>query len=135
MAFIKIKSFFYFLKKKQSKKEKAQALSEEDIYSLDIYQLKNLLDKNIYFDFFQLDPLSENKDNKLSKYLQKAKLKTKEDILFQLKTVEDLKNPIVLICKTGKTSQVFSRELRDKGFVNVYFIKKGFQSLLEGESA
>ncbi|MCZ0932976.1 MAG: rhodanese-like domain-containing protein [Oligoflexia bacterium] len=129
--FHKFKGFFHlFLKQYFLKKKKTQTLSEDDLYSLDGYQLKNLQEKNIYFDFFQLDSLNEEINCELKKHLQKAQLKTKENILSQLKT-EDLKKPIVLICKTGEASKNFSRALRAKGFVNVYFIKKGFQSLLE----
>ena len=135
MIFNRFKSFFhllkqYFLKKKRSKSKKAQTVSEDDLYSLDAYQLKNLLDRNIYFDFFQLDSLNAEVNDELKKHLQKAQLKTQEEVLSQLEG-EDVKKPIVLVCKTGEASKNFSRELRAKGFVNVYFMKKGFQSLLE----
>ena len=103
---------------------------EDDLYSLDGYQLNNLLDKNIYFDFFQLDSLKGEINDELKKPLQKAELKTNEEILSQLKA-EDFKKPIVLVCRTGKSSKALSQELRAKGFVNVYFMKKGFQSLIE----
>ena len=174
-SFGKFKDFFYsllrhyFLKQKKSKNKNAQTVSEDDLYSLDGYQLKNLFEKNIYFDFFQLDSLNEEMrqpgwnfqhdlsripsedrnsheregikkeqeySNKLSinyeikKHLQKAQLKTKENILSQLKN-EDVKKPIVLICNTGESSKEFSRALRAKGFVNVYFMRNGFQSLIE----
>ena len=124
-----LKRYFFKLKKRKRGKT-VSALLEDDLYSLDSFQLKNLLDKNIHFDFFQLDSLNEKIRGKMQKYLNKALLKTKKEILSELKT-EDFKKPLVLICKTGHDSKVFSQELRKKGFVNVYFIKKGFQSLLE----
>ena len=116
MKFFSIKNFF-------NRSQKNKTL-EEDLYSLDSYQLNNLIEKNISFDFFQLESLNgKYKDNKI---LQKAK--GKEELLSELKT-KDLNKPIVLICKTGEHSKAFSKELRDKGFINVYFVKKGLQSI------
>ena len=131
MIFNKLKVLFHFFKKKKPNKQAIQTFSEDDLYSLDGRQLKNLLDKNIYFDFFQLDSLTEEIALKLKKYLQKAQLKTKEEVLFQLKEEKDFKKPIVLICERGESSKIFSRKVRTQGFTNVYFIKKGFQSLME----
>ena len=147
MIIEKLKILFQLLKQRflqqRQKKNRTQTLSEEDIYSLDGYQLKNLLDKNIHFDFFQLDSFNEGSGSFLQKnqdilnkaevknQLKKAKLKTKEEILFQLKT-EDFQKPIVLICQTGSDSKKLSQELRVKGFFNVYFLRKGLQSLTEG---
>ncbi|MCY4321278.1 MAG: rhodanese-like domain-containing protein [Bdellovibrionaceae bacterium] len=126
-----MKSFFVFLRQSFfNKKESKSKLLEDDLYSLDKYQLNNLIEKNISFDFFQLESFSEDTKSSFNKYLQKARLQTKEDILSDLNQ-EDVKTPIILICKTGKSSQTFSRQLRDKGFVNVYFIKKGLESLVE----
>ena len=135
---MKLKSLFHFLKQRFFKqKQKTQTPSEEELYSLDEYQLKNLLDKNINFDFFYLkkeDSFSDqNKLDDLNKIdikqkLKTAQLKTKEEILSQLKD-ESFEKPIVLICKTGIDSKVLFKELRDKGFFNVYFMTKGLQSL------
>ena len=135
MNFKRLKSFFNFIKKKiiikkHSKNQINLVLSEEDLYFLDGYQLKNLLDKNIYFDFFQLDTFNEEINSKLKQVLKKTQLKTQKEILSQLQG-KDLKKPIVLICKTGAVSMAFAKELRAKGFVNVYFMRKGFQSLIE----
>ena len=135
MIFNSFRSFVAFIKqnclrRKRSSSKKAQTVLEDDLYSLDGRQLKNLLEKNIYFDFFQLDSLTEEGGYDLRKSLKKAQLQAKENILSQLKG-EDFKKPIVLICKTGESSKVFSRELRAKGFANVYFVRKGFHSLME----
>ena len=100
------------------------------MYALEEDQLKELLEKNISFDFFQLKAvdsteLLQQSDKPL---LKKAKLKSPEEIMSELQTA-NLKQPIVLICPRGEQSRSFSQELRDKGFINVYFVKKGFQSL------
>ena len=96
---------------------------EEGLYSLDEYQLNNLLDKKINFLFFSLDVFS--KDALLPFSFQKIQVKTKEEILAELKS-QDLKVPLVLICKSGDQSKAFSQTLRDKGFINCYYLKKGF---------
>ena len=96
---------------------------EEDLYSLDEYQLNNLLDKRVQFYFYSLDSLEETK--LLVSGFSKAQYKTKEDILIELKG-QDLSHPIVLICKKGDSSKAFSQILREKGFINCYYLKKGF---------
>ena len=96
---------------------------EEDLYSLDEYQLNNLLDKRVQFHFYSLDSLKETK--LLVSGFNKAQYKTKKDILIELKG-QDLSHPIVLVCKKGDSSKAFSQVLREKGFINCYYLKKGF---------
>lgn len=135
MVFNNLKSFFNFIKKKYIIKNDLEdkikfAENEEILYALDGYQLKNLLDKNISFDFFQLETFNKELNIELKEVLKKMQLKSQKEILSYLKG-HDLKKPIVLICNTGKSSKLFSQELKAKGFINVYFMKKGFQSLIE----
>ena len=133
--------------KKLGSKASQNLQPEEDLYALEEDQLKELLEKNISFDFFQLKALDQEELNRRElnpgelnpellkpteildqSLLKKAKLRSPEEIVLELKNT-DLKHPIVLICPRGEQSQSFSQELRDKGFINVYFVKKGFQSL------
>ena len=134
MKINRLKSFFNFIKKylikRNSKDQIKLDMSEEALYSLDGYQLKNLLDKNISFNFFQLEAFNKELNSNLKEVLKKMKLKNQQEILSELEG-QDFKKPIVLICKTGDISIFFAKELRAKGFVNVYFMKKGFQSLTE----
>ena len=109
--------------KSQQTKNKNLELKEEDLYSLDEYQLNNLLDKKVVFHFFSLDAFSE-KDFLPPSY-KTAQIKTKEEILSQFKD-QDFKQPIILICKDGVKSKSLSQVLREKGFINCYFLKKGF---------
>lgn len=104
----------------------------EEMYSLNRYQLKNLLDKNIHFGFFQLEDFSFSADKKTEDLLKKAQRKTEQELLSDLKT-EDFKQPLVLICEKGLFSQKLSQKLREKGFLNVYFIEGGMRQLVKDE--
>lgn len=110
-------------KTSQKAEDKNSDSLEEDLYSLDEYQLNNLLDKKVNFLFFSLDVFS--KDALLPFSFQKVQVKAKEEILAELKN-QDFKAPLVLICKNGDQSKAFSQTLRDKGFINCYYLKKGF---------
>lgn len=110
--------------KKSRHKSIKKPLGDEDLYSLDSQQLKDLIEKNISFDFFQLGSLNPS-DKPI---LPQAKIKSQEEIMSQLKSTP-LNRPIVLVCPNGKLSRAFSATLRDKGFINVYFVKQGFSSL------
>ena len=107
---------------------------EDDIslYALNRSQLKNLVDKNIHFGFFQLEDFSFPCDQEAKYLLQKAEKKTEGAILSDLKD-QDLQQPLVLICNKGIISRKISQKLRDKGFVNVYFMGGGLKALLEGD--
>lgn len=120
--------FFYLKNKPVSKVPVINNQEEDEFYALEGYQLKNLMDKNINFHFFALDFVAQ--DFGLSQVLKKAKHQAKEDILVDLQKLEVHKNqPIVLVCKTGESSRLFSKELREQGFLNCYFLKKGFESV------
>lgn len=103
---------------------------EWKLYTLNRFQLKNLVEKNIYFHFFQLEDFSLfcDKDTKL--LLEKVKRREKEKLVLQLDD-EDLKQPIVLICEKGFISKQVFQVLRAKGFINVYFVEGGLAELLK----
>lgn len=113
----------FFLSRFKKIKNKKKDFLEEELYSLDEGQIDNLLDKKINFHFYSLDDLPEKAFPAPS--FKKAQFKTKEEIVTALKD-QDLKQPIVLICKDGVASKAFSQELREKGFINCYFLEKGF---------
>ena len=100
-----------------------------ELYSLNKGQLKNLVDKNIQFGFFQLEDFSIPCDPKTKALLKKAKRVTKKKLWLSLKN-QDLKQPVVLICAKGLVSKKMSQKLRDKKFVNVYFVEGGLKGLL-----
>ncbi len=128
-----------FFKKDQKKSQRAVKASkvidtagnnETDLYALNRYQLKNLLDKNVYFRFFQVESFSFSYDRDIEYLLKKVKQKTKEELLMELKN-QDLKQPLVLICNKGFVSQKLAQKLQNKGFVNAYCIAGGLKGLLE----
>ena len=105
---------------------------ELDLYSLNRYQLKNLLDKNVYFRFFQLEDFSYSYNKEIEHLLKKVEKKVEETLLLDLKD-QDLKQPIVLICDKGFASRPVAQKLRSRGFINVYFVQGGLKGLLEDE--
>lgn len=118
--------------KKQLKNYKTLSKEEIDLYSLNRYQLKNLIDKNIYFGFFQLEDFSFSYDKSVEHLLNKVKRKNEKELLLDLKS-QDLKQPLILICNRGYLSRTVAQKLRDQGFINVYFVEGGLKALLETE--
>lgn len=121
IKFFKNRNSFDSLKKNEE---------EWRLYTLNRLQLKNLVDKNIHFHFFQLEEFSLNYDKEIEVFLKKAKRIEKEKLVLDL-NVQDLQQPIVLICERGLISKQAFQELRKKGFINVYFVEGGLQKLLE----
>ena len=105
---------------------------DEDIYSLNRYQLKNLLDKNIHFGFFQLEDCSFKYDPETEALLKRVQRTTGEELLFDLKD-QDLQQPLVLLCKEGLMSKTIAQKLRDRGVINAYFVQGGIRALLKDE--
>ena len=127
------KKIFSRLKKfnpKQSKSCEKKAREEIDLYSLNRYQLKNLVDKNIHFGFFQLEHFSRDCDRETGALLKNLEKKTEEELLSDLKD-QDLKQPLVFICEKGFISKELAQKLRDRHFINVYFVKGGLKGLLK----
>ena len=113
-------------------KKSSQALpdpSEEDIYSIDSLQLENLIAKRIHFHFFQLESLSSKPlSPTIEKTLQKAEQVDKNHLLSLVESYEKTE-PLVLICQRGEISRELSKELREKGHHNTYYIEEGVEGL------
>ena len=107
---------------------------EEDwkLYTLSRTQLKNLIDKNIHFHFFQLEDFSIVYEKEAALLLKKAKRVEKGKLVLELRD-QDRQQPIVLICEGALISKQVFQELRQKGFINVYFIDGGLKKLMETE--
>ncbi len=117
------------------KKTASLAQNTEDdsaLYGLNRFQLQNLVNKNIHFGFFQLEDFSGHLDPGAERLKQKAKRKSERALLMELKD-QDLKQPLVLICDKGLVSKEMARKLRERGFVNVYFVDGGIQALSKAE--
>lgn len=97
----------------------------QDFYSLDLLQLKNLLDKKVPFSFFCLEPSLREEEKPLVSF---AEVKTEEELLAFAQ--EQTKNhPFVLVCREGLVSLEISQKMRRAGYINVYYVKKGFLGL------
>lgn len=110
-------------------KHTRSAVDESDLYSLNRHQLKNLIDKNIHFGFFQVEDFAPL-EGEAVRLLEKAQRKTEEELLPELEN-QDLQKPLVLVCREGGISKRLSQKLRRQGFVNVYFVEEGRQGLLK----
>jgi len=109
-----------------------RAHEDEDIFSIEVFQLENLINNNISFAFFNLSPhFSHGEPEDFIASVLKLSLPcTKSDIKKQLRQTDKLK-PIVLICEKGLLSRDLVRYLQKKGFINAFFIKGGIMSLTE----
>lgn len=117
------------LKEQKAPAFKASQREELELFALNRFQLKNLVDKNISFSFFQLEDFSVDVDSLTKRILLKAEKKTGDELLLCLKK-QDSSHAIVLICERGDISRKMAQNLRDKGFINAYFIKGGLIALL-----
>lgn len=111
------------------------SLNEEEIYSVGELQLENLIAKRIHFHFFKMEDFSLENINSpvLKEALSKMKAREKDSIFSLLKDSKK-EEPIVLVCKTGGDSKILSRELRDRGYQNTYYIKEGVSGLEKSRS-
>ena len=108
--------------------------SSKDLeYALNKYQLKNLLERNVHFGFFQLEDPSLDYGAELKFLLAKAS-KIKEEELFSKLDAQNLEQPLVLVCNQGLISSRMAKKLQDKGFINAYFIQGGVKGLLEDKT-
>ena len=105
-------------------------LNEEDIYCIEELQMKNLITKRIHFHFFKMEDFSLENINSsvLKEVLSKMKVREKDSIFSLLKDCKK-EEPVVLVCRTGEVSKALSKELRDKGYRNTYYLKKGVSGL------
>ena len=111
--------------------KKTSSKEDSSFFHVDKTQIKNLIEKRIYFCFFQVEKLFlEGESQDIVSLIQPSQFKTKEDILVFLKD-QDLKTPIVLLCQNGIISEEFSKNLRAKGYINAFYVKKGLIGLKE----
>lgn len=103
---------------------------EEDIYCIEDVQLENLIAKRIHFHFFKVQDFSSEQISSpvLKEALLKIEVLEKDSIFSFLKDCKK-EDPIVLVCKTGDLSKAISKELRNKGHQNTYYVKEGVSGL------
>ncbi len=105
--------------------------SKED-FSIDLFQLENLINNNVSFLFFNLSSHFSLKDNGgfTSSVLQLSQASTEQEIEKHLRQTDKSK-PVVLICEEGDQSCDLALRLQKKGFINTFFVKGGIVSLVE----
>ena len=103
---------------------------EDDIYSVDIFQLENLILKKIHFHLIKTEefPLAALRSPAAQKALQSAQTALGEKAALSLLRGRGKEEPVVLVCKTGAISKELARKLRKKGRFNSYFLKAGAAS-------
>ena len=103
-----------------------------DYYSIEVFQLENLINNQIPFLFFNLSPHFPVKDhgNFVSSILKLSQAFTEQNIKKKLESTDKSK-PIILICEKGTKSLSLTKHLQKEGFINTFFIKDGIMSLIE----
>lgn len=115
----------FLLRKKKAPSEKE--IDQED-FSIDVFQLENLINNQVSFLFFNFNSDFPVKDSHISSLLQSSQ--PIDEMVLQEKVKEmDKSKPIVLICETGDQSRKWSDFLRKEGFINAFFIKGGIVAL------
>ena len=104
---------------------------EEDVYSIEIFQLENLLLKKIHFHLFKMEdfPLEGVRSSVVKEALQKAPAVLGGKAALDALRGRGSAEPVVLVCATGALSKKAAQKLREKGRFNSYFLKGGCQSI------
>ena len=105
----------------------------QDDFSIELFQLENLINNNISFLFFNLSSnfsIKDYGDLASSLLIKLSQAGTELEIKEQLRQTDKSK-PVVLICEKGDRSRDLALRLQKKGFINTFFIKGGIISLRE----
>ena len=99
---------------------------EEEVYSVEISQLENLLLKKIHFHLFKTEefPIESALSPLVKEALQNAPTVLGEKAALSALRGRGKEEPVVLVCATGALSKKTAQKLRRKGYFNSYFLKK-----------
>ena len=112
-------------------KDKKSLKKQPSFHSIDKVQLKNLIDKRIHFNFFQVEKLMMGEESsEIETLVNRSQFKTEEEIFYFIKD-KDQNSPFVFLCKNGLTSEKIAVDLREKGYINAYYVEKGLAGLKE----
>ena len=101
------------------------------------FQLSNLVRNKVPFSLFliNVDPSQQVVPDALKSEMEKllalatsAKSQTVTDVVGGMSLRSD--HPIVLICGDGNASEICSKSLADRGYINVFHVAGGWKSLL-----
>lgn len=115
----------FLLRKKKAPSEKE--IDQED-FSIDVFQLENLINNQVSFLFFNLSACVPSEGNYVSSLL-KSSQSADEEVVKQTIKEMDKSKPIVLICERGGQSRKLSIFLQEQGFINAFFVKGGIVTL------
>ena len=122
--------FFKKLKLFNKKNVSQFPCKDQDDFSIDVFQLENLINNKLSFLFFNLSSTFsvDGYGNFVSSILKSSQASTQTDIRNKLEKVDKSK-PIILICERGNQSRDLARHLHKEGFINVFFVTGGIMSL------
>ena len=80
-----------------------------------------------------LNHLSAEEKEIRERYLKNAQIKSPGEILPLLKKLPK-EEPLVFVCETGELSKTFSKEVRDKGWKNAYYVEGGLSAFEDRSS-
>ncbi len=113
-------------------RKKTDFPDDSQIFSVDFFQLENLVSHHVSFLFFHLDkniPSSLLTDSSTS-FFKLSELATKSVVREKLRKNEK-SVPVILVCPDGKGSENFAEQLQKEGYVNVFFLSGGTNALLK----
>ena len=101
---------------------------DQEDFSIEIFQLENLINNQISFLFFNFNSNFSIKGSYASSLLQSSQ--PIDETIIQEKVKEmDKSKPIILVCENGDQSRKWSDFLRKEGFINAFFVKGGIIDL------
>ena len=116
----------FLLHKKKVPLEKS--VNQEEDFSIDVFQLENLINNQVSFLFFNFYPDFSLESSYVSTLLKSSQPINEMVIQEKIKEMDKSK-PIVLICENGDKSCKWSDILRKEGFINAFFVKGGIVAL------
>lgn len=116
----------FLLNKKQAPLKKG--VDQEEDFSIDVFQLENLVNNQVSFLFFNLSAHVPSEGGYASSLLRSSQSVEEETLKRKIEGIDKSK-PIVLICETGGQSRKWSDFLRKEGFINAFFVKGGIVAL------
>lgn len=96
------------------------------------FQLSNLVRNKVPFTLMVLDfvPPQESLPKEMAKLLQMAVFSSAADVGTKIAEMSlRADNPLVLMCKNGEISSHVNAQLIEKGFLNVFVVKGGWDAL------
>ena len=122
---------FSFIKNKikcllKSGTQKTPGVKNTD-YSIGFFQIENLINNKVAFLFFNLSESFTFKDKESAHIYQMAERVSQATVKDRL-AKEDRSVPVVLICRNGFQSRRLTEQLREEGFINVFFLDGGIVS-------